>query len=343
MDPNSISSPGAVCIVIGGEGIPGGPIRISERRAALALAARGRRVHVLWCGHVGDAASFRGTRRALEEAGVGVARLDEIPLPAACRAPNGTPGCGPALYASNLIRHAVESLHRVHRFDAVVFPAWQAAGFRCVQAKRAGTAFTDVSLIIRLDCIGQWLREADKRWPEPDDLFLDYCERYTFENADIRWSLSPYMEREAVRLGWDVGSDGRGKAAANRGPAEVVFVGGPESLGSLDLFLGAVELLDPHTPIVIMIPAGAARVLRRMGFRLEGRPYVVHSGLNHRRSWNIWRRGTGSRSYATPPKRSRLWCAIASSTACRSSPLGRAGCRAWYRTPPTPDFHSSTP
>ncbi len=286
MDPYFISPPGAVCLVIGGEAIPGGPIRISEQRAALALAARGRRVHVLWCGHVGDAASFRGTRRALEEAGVGVARLDEIPLPAACRAPNGTPGCGPALYTSNLIRHAVESLHRVHRFDAVVFPAWQAAGFRCVQAKQAGTAFTDVSLIVRLDCVGQWLREADKRWPEPDDLFLDYCERYTFENADIRWALSRTMKEEAVRLGWDGAPDGGDEtaAAANRGPAEVAFVGDPESPGSLDLFLGAVELLDPHTPIAILIPAGSRRVLRRMGARLKGRPYVVRSGLNHRQA-----------------------------------------------------------
>lgn len=133
----------------------------------------------------------------LVAAGVGVARLDEILLPAACRAPNGTPGCGPALYTSNLIRYAVESLHRVHGFDAVVFPVRQAAGFRCVQAKRAGTAFADVKLAVRLDCVGQWLREADKRWPGPDDLFLDYCERYTFENADIRWSNSPYMGGEA--------------------------------------------------------------------------------------------------------------------------------------------------
>ncbi len=194
LEQRAAARPGAVCFVAGGEGTAGGPLRIGERCAAVALAARGWRVHFLWCG---PAAGFGAMRRVLEAAGVSVSRLDEIPLPGACRAPNGTPGCGPALYTSNLIRYAVESLHRLHCFDAVVFPAWQAAGFRCVQAKRSGTAFADVNLVVRIDCIGQWQREADKRWHDPDDLFLDYCERYTFENADIFWTASAYMRGEA--------------------------------------------------------------------------------------------------------------------------------------------------
>ena len=226
----------SICFVAGGESLPGGPIRIGERLAALASAARGRSVHFLWCGPAADA-GFRHDKRRLEAAGVGVHRLDEIPVPAACRAANGTPGCGPALYASNLIRHAVEALHRARRFDAVVFPAWQAPGFRCVQAKRAGAAFADVNLIVRLDCVSRRLREADKRWPEPDDLFLDYCERYTFDNADVRWCPSESMLREITRLGWaplpelrgDAGGDGLDAlfrppppAAADAAPASPV-------------------------------------------------------------------------------------------------------------------------
>ena len=244
----------SVCFVAGGKTCPGGPVRIGERLAALAAAVRGRIVHFLWCGPAADA-GFREDRRRLEAAGVGVHRLDEIPLPAACRAANGTPGCGPALYASNLIRHAVESLHRAHRFDAVVFPAWQAPGFRCVQAKRAGTAFADVSLVVRLDCISRWLREADKRWPEPDDLFLDYCERYTFDSADIRWCPSEYLLEEAGRCGWDLLPDMRGAAAAARnGSPEPVFVDDPPSAP-----------LDRRRILESLAAGGRLAVFRRSG------------------------------------------------------------------------------
>jgi glycosyl transferase family 2 len=219
----------SVCFVAGGEASPGGPVRIGERLAALASAARGWIVHFLWCGPAADA-GFREDKKELEAAGVGVYRLDEVPLPAACRAANGTPGCGPALYASNLIRHAVEALHRARRFDAVVFPSWQAPGFRCVQAKRAGTAFTDVNLVVRLDCISRWLREAGKRWPESDDLFLDYCERYTFDNADIRWCYSEYMLEEAGRCGWDSLPELRaGATAGGEGSPGTVFMDDPPS------------------------------------------------------------------------------------------------------------------
>ena len=113
-----------------------------------------------------------------------VHRLKDCSLPAICFAPNGTPGCGPGIYQSNLIRYGVETLHRRHRFDAIVFPSWQAAGFRCVQAKRAGSAFLNTRLIIRLDRLNQWQREAEKRLCTPDDIFLDFCERYTLEGAD---------------------------------------------------------------------------------------------------------------------------------------------------------------
>ncbi len=301
----AVARRGAVCFAAGGGGTAGGSLRVSERWAAVALAARGWRVHFLWCG---PAAGFGATRRALVAAGVGVARLDEILLPAACRAPNGTPGCGPALYTSNLIRYAVESLHRVHGFDAVVFPVRQAAGFRCVQAKRAGTAFADVKLAVRLDCVGQWLREADKRWPGPDDLFLDYCERYTFENADIRWSNSPYMGGEARRLGWDRSADVRAGsfAASHAGPPEVVFPSGQQSPGALDLFLDAAEQLDSRVPIVFLNPASSRRVSRRIGDRMRGRPHAIRSALDRLQSLEFLAAGNRlavvcDRSETVPP------------------------------------------
>ena len=305
LEQRAAARPGAVCFVAGGEGTAGGPLRIGERCAAVALAVRGWRVHFLWCG---PAAGFGAMRRVLEAAGVSVSRLDEIPLPGACRAPNGTPGCGPALYTSNLIRYAVESLHRLHCFDAVVFPAWQAAGFRCVQAKRSGTAFADVNLVVRIDCIGQWQREADKRWHDPDDLFLDYCERYTFENADIFWTASAYMRGEARRLGWGpaAGAYLDAVAAVKPGPAEIVFAGGSESAGALDLFLDAAERLDHRIPIVFLNPVGAARASRYIGARMKGRPHTIHCGFDRRRSLDFLAEGNRlavvcDRSETIPP------------------------------------------
>ena len=83
----------AVCFVAGGGGTPGGPLRVGERWAAVALAARGWRVHYLWCG---PAAGFGATRRVLEAAGVGVSRLDEIPLARRLpRAPTARPAAAP--------------------------------------------------------------------------------------------------------------------------------------------------------------------------------------------------------------------------------------------------------
>ena len=65
-------------------------------------------------------------------------------------------------------------------------------------------AFLDVPLIVRLDRVNQWQREAEKRWCSPDDVFLDYCERYTFENADGCVSSSDQLLEYVRGLGWKV-------------------------------------------------------------------------------------------------------------------------------------------
>jgi hypothetical protein len=197
MDSNEIPRrQGAVCFVAGSsEAVSDG-----IGRAAGALARGGWEPHILHCGPEADGSAMPG---------VYVHRLKDLSLPKVCLAPNGTPGCGPGVYHSNWIRYVVETLHRVHRFDAIVFPSWQAAGFRCVQAKRAGSAFRNARLIVRLDCINQWRREAEKRWCSPDDVFLDYCERYTFENADVQAGASADLLDYVRGLGWDVQADAR--------------------------------------------------------------------------------------------------------------------------------------
>ncbi len=173
---------GAICLVVRSPETAGGDFG----RAAEGLARAGWDVHLLNCGP-------EEYRTAAP--GVVVHPLNDIPLPKECLAANGTPGCGPGVYQSNLIRHGVEALHRQHHFRAIVFPSWQAAGFRCVQAKRAAAAFLDVPLIAWLDRLNQQLRGAESRLASPDDVFLDYCERYTLENADGQTAASADLSR----------------------------------------------------------------------------------------------------------------------------------------------------
>ncbi len=85
-------------------------------------ARKGWNVHILYSDSDADDSAMPG---------VYVHRLKDCSLCRRfCLAPNGTPGCGPGVYQSNLIRYGVEALHHKHRFDAIVFPSWQAAGFR---------------------------------------------------------------------------------------------------------------------------------------------------------------------------------------------------------------------
>jgi glycosyltransferase involved in cell wall biosynthesis len=211
-----------ICFVVGSQG--------AALPDAESLASAGWEIHLLYCRREGDRAPT---------AGCVVHWLEDQPIPATCLVPNGTPGCGPSVYESNLIRYGVESLHRIHRFDAIVFPSWQAAGFRCVQAKRAGVVFLDAALIVRLDRLNQWEREAEKRCCSPDDVFLDYCERYSFENADGQGAVSAPLLEYARNLGWNVAAKARAAditaawieglvpAARRAGPAPVVMTATP--------------------------------------------------------------------------------------------------------------------
>src|SRR5665213_1596307 len=226
MDPNENSRRlGTVCLVAGsGDGA------ISHiARVAGELAEEGWKIHILSCDADADGPAVPGGC---------VHRLKDLSLPKICLAPNGTPGCGPGVYQSNLIRYGVESLHREHHFDAVVFPSWQAAGFRCVQAKRAGSAFLDTRLIVRLDRTNQRQREAEKRLCSPDDVFLDYCERYTLENADCQIEASANLLDCVRGLGLKVQADAPVATAA--APTVTVAVSHynlgrflPETLASL--------------------------------------------------------------------------------------------------------------
>jgi glycosyltransferase involved in cell wall biosynthesis len=99
----------------------------------------------------------------------------------------------------------LQELHATQRFDLVEFPEWQALGFRSVQARRAGVAFTDVPFIVTLHGSSQWRREASHHFMDhPDDLETDFAERYAFENADFQAASSPALLDHARTWGWTV-------------------------------------------------------------------------------------------------------------------------------------------
>lgn len=145
----------------------------------------------------GVTAAFRGHR----------VTLDPPQSPAAFRVPNLFEPSEPD--RSDHVRHALERLHREHRFDRIEFGVRGGLGFRAIQAKRAGLAFDDVTLAVRLDSCGAWEREREERWPSGyDEVEMDFLERYSFENADARITPDPGLARFVERLGWRVHDSG---------------------------------------------------------------------------------------------------------------------------------------
>src|SRR5205823_8488537 len=118
-----------------------------------------------------------------------------------------------------------------------------------------GSALTDVRMLVKLHSSSQWMREGNGFWPRnEEDLQLDYCERYAFENADVQASPSRYMFEYARSIGWNVRSDARvipnpavsregeaaaepqrrGSAAASPSRPELVFFGRLETRKGLE-------------------------------------------------------------------------------------------------------------
>ncbi len=116
-------------------------------------------------------------------------------------------GDGPAEH-SECVRHAVETLHREHRFELIVFTGRAGVGFRSLQAKHAGLAFTDVPLAVYLDANSQHDREANLRWPSCfTDVETDYLERFAFENADVQYVPDELLAAFVKRNHWNARAD----------------------------------------------------------------------------------------------------------------------------------------
>jgi glycosyltransferase involved in cell wall biosynthesis len=259
------------------------------------LAGRGWYVHVLYCGAVKSPKETRAVADRLGRAGIGWSHLDDFEPPE----PLQVLGITDILHTelSDRVRYALAELHAKHRFDLAEFGEWGALGFRAVQARRAGVAFTDLPLAVRLHSSSQWMREGNRQWlAHRAELEVDYCERYAFEHADVQLSPSAYMFDYARSIGWNVRPDARvvaypypgpqfvPAAGTAAGPPELVFFGRLETRKGLEVFLKAVQDLDPEVPLTFL-----GRVNRLADGRpatalireeLRGRRYRLITGYN---------------------------------------------------------------
>jgi GT2 family glycosyltransferase/glycosyltransferase involved in cell wall biosynthesis len=257
------------------------------------LAGTGWYVHVLYCGDVRRRESRRMAAR-LAEVGIGWSALDDFPVSPLLKLTGITDIFN--LELSERTRHALEELHQHHHFDLVEFAEWGGLGFRSIQARRAGVAFTDLPMAVKLHSSSQWMREGNHQWlADHGELEVDYCERYSFEHADVQLSPSQYMFEYVRSIGWVVRPDAQvvpypypePLAVPAAGPTErpeLVFFGRLETRKGLDVFLRAAGDLDPAIPLTFLgrvnkLADGrpATELIRE---RLGHRPYRLLTGYN---------------------------------------------------------------
>ena len=214
------------------------------------LGRQGWRVHVLYCGEVAGKADQNEAARRLGQMGCSLSFLGACEMPREAHVKSCHPGW--FLDRSDNVRHALAALHRAHHFSLIEFADYQGMGFRPIQAKRTGLAFDDVCMIVKLHSSSQWLREANLSWMhQVEELLLDHCERYAFENADVQIAPCQYMLDYARSIGWQVKDDALVTPYVFPGPEgicppavnavnEIVFFGRLETRKGLEVFLDVV-------------------------------------------------------------------------------------------------------
>jgi O-antigen biosynthesis protein len=271
-----------------------GGIGTSTWLLAHALAGAGFRVHRLYTGQVPNGDTSRHTRQRLHAAGIGLTVLDEVPVPP-CLA--RYPHASSHVWRSEQIDFALSRLHAAHRFDLVEFPELAGLGFRAVQAKRAGLAYQDVGLVVKLHGSNQWCRDASRRWlHNTTELLLDHVERYSFDHADIQLSPCRYMLDYATGIDWRVRCDARvvpyvypqtlglPPASGNQQAPRVVFFGRLETRKGLEIFIAAAQRLDPAIEVVFLGRGleltGGGDALAYLRAQMKGRTYRLLTDLD---------------------------------------------------------------
>jgi len=261
------------------------------------LARHGWRVQILYCHeHVEDGRALRHVKQELAAAGIAFATLADFAEPPYWNVP--TPYNNWFIRRSEWVRYALEELHARTPFDLIEFADWWGAGFRSIQARRAGRSLTDVRLAVKLHGSSQWARDGNGQWlTSKEDLRTDFAERHAFEHADLQLAPCSYILDYARGAGWQVRPDAHivahpiplrsGPVAGNwkETISEVVFFGRLEPRKGLDIFLEACRELDPDLRIGLVgkdtiLPDGqrASALIRAS---LPGRAVALHTNLNH--------------------------------------------------------------
>jgi O-antigen biosynthesis protein len=251
-------------------------------------------VHVLFCGPVEDEQARATTTRRLAQEKISFVWLDREPAPAWL----GVPSFGDGVDTIATSQRALEALQRLHgelRFDIIEFSAWRALGFRAAQAKRAGIAFTDVRLAVKLHSTTEWERRGNlQSRRSPWELQVEHCERYAFEHADLQLSPSRHMIADTRDQGWAIRSDavvahplpeGRDSARPRATDIqELVFAGRLEPRKGLGLVLDALDGLSGNLPILFLgrdCDADGRNASDVIAERMAGRPHRIETGLDH--------------------------------------------------------------
>jgi GT2 family glycosyltransferase len=186
---------------------------------ASRLRAEGRKVHVLSCGHHPPATT------------VPVSTLDDV-APAAWQVRNIHGDCPSD--RSDRVQHTLAHLHNLYAFDLIAFPAQGGLGFRSIQAQRMGLVFPGVILAVRLDSCTSWQREQNNGWPAgPEDLEVDFIERYAFEHAGAQIAPDSSVLDHVRRDGWLVRSPVRSLDEVSSLPEPVESLSGDLPLVSI--------------------------------------------------------------------------------------------------------------
>ena len=249
-----------------------GGIGTCNWQLASMLGREGWNVHILFCRSIDDEDKLQALSQDLAKNGGTISVLDRFELPAELAVDACNRGDG-ALEVSDKVRSVLERLHAKHGFDLIEFADYRGLGFRSIQAKRAGLSFRDVGLIVKLHGSSRWSRQANHRFvSQLDDFTIDYCERYSFENADFQIAPTRYMAQFVETIGWKVSDSVRVLPPAypdlpanpppspGEAPQELVFFGRLETRKGLELFIDAVRQFTPSFAVTFL---GKQRVVSR--------------------------------------------------------------------------------
>lgn len=182
----------SVCLVIGDEWgltVDSCPLR--------DFIQAGWTTHVLACG------SSNSHKASCTPAGIAATTLDKCGVPDDFRV---TELYRPVLpERADRVRLALEQLHRERGFGVIEFASRHGLGVRAIQAKRAGLAFHDTILAVRLDGNSQRDRESKDRWPGCfAEVEADYMERVAFEQADAQCMTDQTLAAFVRQNGWQI-------------------------------------------------------------------------------------------------------------------------------------------